>query len=39
MKARSPGGDAVDAARAHAQAMSADLAAWETLSRGTDFDA
>jgi hypothetical protein len=28
----------VDAVRAHAQAMLADMAAWETVSRGTDFD-
>ena len=32
------GGDSVDAVRAHAQAMLADMAAWESVSRGTDFD-
>ncbi len=32
------GGDSVDAVRAHAQAMLADMAEWETVSRGTDFD-
>jgi len=33
------GGDSVDAVRTHAQAMLADMAAWEAVSRGTDFDA
>ena len=33
------GGDAVDAVRGHAQALLADMAAWEPVSRGTDFDA
>jgi NAD(P)-dependent dehydrogenase (short-subunit alcohol dehydrogenase family) len=33
------GGDAVDAVRTHAQALLADMAAWEDVSRGTDFDA
>ena len=33
------GGDSVDAVRAHAQALLADMAAWEQVSRGTDFDA
>ncbi len=32
------GGDSVDAVRAHAQAMLADMAEWESVSRGTDFD-
>jgi NAD(P)-dependent dehydrogenase (short-subunit alcohol dehydrogenase family) len=32
------GGDAVDAVRAHAQALLADMAAWEDVSRGTDFE-
>ena len=31
------GGDAVDAVRAHAQAMLAEMGEWEALSRGTDF--
>ena len=33
------GGDAVDAVRGHAQALLADMAAWETVSRATDLDA
>jgi NAD(P)-dependent dehydrogenase (short-subunit alcohol dehydrogenase family) len=33
------GGDSVDAVRGHAQAMLADMSAWEHVSRGTDFDA
>jgi len=33
------GGDAVDAVRAHAQALLGDLATWEAVARGTDFDA
>jgi len=33
------GGDSVDAVRAHAQAMLKDMAAWESVSRATDFDA
>ena len=33
------GGDSVDAVRAHAQALLTDLAAWEPVARGTDFDA
>jgi NAD(P)-dependent dehydrogenase (short-subunit alcohol dehydrogenase family) len=33
------GGDSVDAVRAHAQALLADLDAWEPVARGTDFDA
>ena len=33
------GGDSVDAVRAHAQAMLKDMAAWENVSRATDFDA
>ena len=33
------GGDSVDAVRAHAQALLADLGAWEAVARGTDFDA
>ena len=33
------GGDSVGAVRAHAQAMLADMAAWDDVSRGTDFDA
>jgi len=33
------GGDAVDAVRTHAQALLADLDAWEAVARGTDFDA
>ena len=32
------GGDSVDAVRGHAQALLADMAAWEDTSRGTDFD-
>ena len=32
------GGDSVDAVRAHAQALLADMAAWEAVSRATDFD-
>ena len=32
------GGDSVDAVRGHAQALLADMAAWEGTSRGTDFD-
>ncbi len=32
------GGDSVDAVRAHAQALLADMEAWEVVSRGTDFD-
>ena len=32
------GGDSVDAVRAHAQAMLADMGAWEAVGRGTDFD-
>ncbi len=32
------GGDSVDAVRTHAQALLADMAAWESVSRGTDFD-
>jgi NAD(P)-dependent dehydrogenase (short-subunit alcohol dehydrogenase family) len=32
------GGDAVDAVRTHAQALLADLDAWEAVGRGTDFD-
>jgi NAD(P)-dependent dehydrogenase (short-subunit alcohol dehydrogenase family) len=33
------GGDSVDAVRAHAQALLNDMAAWETVSRATDFAA
>ena len=33
------GGDSVDAVRTHAQALLAEMAAWEEVSRGTDFDA
>ena len=33
------GGDSVDAVRAHAQALLADMDAWEAVSRATDFDA
>ncbi len=33
------GGDAVDAVRMHAQALLADMGAWDAVSRGTDFDA
>ena len=33
------GGDAVDAIRTHVQAVLADMAEWEAVSRGTDFDA
>ena len=33
------GGDSVDAVRAHAQALLADIDAWEHVARGTDFDA
>jgi len=33
------GGDSVDAVRGHAQALLADMAAWEAVSRATDFDA
>jgi NAD(P)-dependent dehydrogenase (short-subunit alcohol dehydrogenase family) len=33
------GGDSVDAVRGHAQAVLADMAAWEAVSRATDFDA
>ena len=32
------GGDSVDAVRGHAQALLADMAAWETVSRATDLD-
>ena len=32
------GGDAVDAVKAHAQALLAELADWEAVGRGTDFD-
>ena len=32
------GGDSVDAVRTHAQALLADMAAWEPVSRATDFD-
>jgi NAD(P)-dependent dehydrogenase (short-subunit alcohol dehydrogenase family) len=32
------GGDSVDAVRAHAQALLADMAEWEAVSRGTDLD-
>ena len=32
------GGDSVDAVRAHAQALLADMDAWEAVSRATDFD-
>ena len=32
------GGDAVDAVRAHAQALLADMDAWEAVSRATDLD-
>lgn len=32
------GGDAVDAIRAHSEALLAETAAWEAVSRGTDFD-
>ena len=31
------GGDSVDAVRAHAQALLADMDAWEAVSRATDF--
>ena len=33
------GGDSVDAVRAHATALLAELDAWESVGRGTDFDA
>lgn len=33
------GADAIDAVRAHTQAMLADMAAWETVGRATAFDA
>ena len=33
------GGDAIDAVRAHAQALLADMDAWGSMSRATDFDA
>jgi NAD(P)-dependent dehydrogenase (short-subunit alcohol dehydrogenase family) len=33
------GGDAVDAVRGHAQALLADLQAWDAVGRATDFDA
>ena len=33
------GGDAIDAVRAHAQALLDDLGAWEHAGRATDFDA
>jgi NAD(P)-dependent dehydrogenase (short-subunit alcohol dehydrogenase family) len=33
------GGDSVDAVRTHAQALLAEMAAWEDVSRATDFDA
>jgi len=33
------GGDAVDAVRAHAQALLKEMDEWESVSRGTDFDA
>ena len=33
------GGDAVDAVRAHAQGLLADMGDWEAISRGTDFEA
>lgn len=33
------GGDSVDAVRTHAQALLKDMAAWENVSRATDFDA
>ncbi len=33
------GGDSLDAVRTHAQAMLADMAAWDDVSRATDFDA
>ena len=32
------GGDAVDAVKAHAQALLAELADWEAVGRSTDFD-
>ena len=32
------GGDSVDAVRGHAQALLAEMAAWEDVSRRTDFD-
>ena len=32
------GGDAVDAVRAHAQALLADMDAWDAVSRATDLD-
>jgi NAD(P)-dependent dehydrogenase (short-subunit alcohol dehydrogenase family) len=32
------GGDAVDAVRAHAQALLKEMGEWESVSRGTDFD-
>ncbi len=32
------GGDSVDAVRAHAQALLAEMGEWETVARGTDFD-
>jgi NAD(P)-dependent dehydrogenase (short-subunit alcohol dehydrogenase family) len=33
------GGDSVDAVRAHAEALLAELTAWEPVARGTNFDA
>ncbi len=33
------GGDSVDAVRAHAEALLAEMAQWEPVARGTDFDA
>jgi NAD(P)-dependent dehydrogenase (short-subunit alcohol dehydrogenase family) len=33
------GGDAVDAVRAHSEALLRDLGAWESAARATDFDA
>jgi hypothetical protein len=33
------GGDAVDAVRAHAEALLEDLRAWETLARATKLEA
>ncbi|MBB3178506.1 oxidoreductase [Variovorax sp. Sphag1AA] len=32
------GGDAVDAVRAHAQALLKEMGEWESVARGTDFD-
>jgi len=32
------GGDAVDGVVAHLDAVRAEVAAWEKVSRGTDFD-